>query len=344
MSNRTASEAVRRPMVALAQGYDIPHEAGWLGIDPSTLSLRQGPLIVSALGADPPERSVHFHLSLMSLQDGTIELARPLPAAEQVAAVLDEARRLNTKLLTLVPGEGENHGLVWENGSTDLHTLGAIFAAGHSLKESLPEGDGEVMLRRYIDDSINLLGSLPFNEERIDQGLPSLNLLWPWGPGFRERAPNLLLERGERAWVESGSLRMQGLARLVGYRHGDRNAFGQGTNVRLERLVESARKHDPTIMVMDGPGFFRATEKFEELEWMGREMDSRLFSPLLDDAKNDRLRIVVLSPAWDRDGLGMWFESGMPAENTVPFDERALEGKLEVREAWKVVRSALNPR
>lgn len=320
---------------------DMPLEAAWLGIDPSTVTLRQGPLIVSALGSDPPERSVHSHLSLMSLQGGTIRLVRPLPPADHVAMVLDEAKRLNTKLLTLVPGEGEDHGLVWEEGSIDLHTLDAILAAEHTLKESLPEGDGEVMLRRYIDDSVNLLSGLPFNEERSDQGMPPLNLLWPWGQGFRERVPNLLLERGERAWVESGSLRMQGLTRLVGYRHGDRNAFGQGTNVRLEQLVESAMKHDPTIVVLDAPGAFRASEQFEELEWMGREMDARLFSPLLEDAKKRPLRLVVLSPAGDRDGLGMWFESGLQADNTVPFDERALEGKLDVREAWEVVREAL---
>src|SRR5579884_4134492 len=41
-------------------------EALWLGLRPEEAQMRQGPLTVSALGADPPERSTHFHLSLMS--------------------------------------------------------------------------------------------------------------------------------------------------------------------------------------------------------------------------------------------------------------------------------------
>src|SRR5690349_19183301 len=45
-------------------------EAMILGLNPSQAQLRQGPLTVSALGADPPDRSTHFHLSLMSFADG----------------------------------------------------------------------------------------------------------------------------------------------------------------------------------------------------------------------------------------------------------------------------------
>ena len=51
--------------VSAAPPSETP-EAMLLGMSPSIVSLRQGPLTVSALGFDPPDRSTHFHLSLMS--------------------------------------------------------------------------------------------------------------------------------------------------------------------------------------------------------------------------------------------------------------------------------------
>ena len=53
-------------------------EAMLLGLAPEEGQLRQGPLTVSALGWDPPERSLHFHLSLLSLQDTILAAKQPL--------------------------------------------------------------------------------------------------------------------------------------------------------------------------------------------------------------------------------------------------------------------------
>lgn len=317
-------------------------EAAWLGMRPNEGQLRQGPLTVSALGADPPERSTHFHVSLMGFADGD---ALPVPQVvpdEELRLVLEKAQRLNSKTLTFLPGENLDHGLAWESLG-EMSTTASAEIVGKPIRANLPEGDADRELRRFIDDSINLLSELEFNEKRVDEDLPPLNLLWPWGHGIRRAVPNLLFKRGERAQVESNSLRMAGLTRLVGYRHGDRHAFGRGTATRLDYLAEVASENDLTILLVDAPGELRIAGLLEEQHWFLREMDVRLLKPLLDKALrgHSKLAMVGTGPAG---GLVADFIGGVEKSNIYPYDERSLEEKsLPVTDAWVAIADALRP-
>lgn len=319
-------------------------EAAWLGLDPRKVRLAQGPLTVAALGFEPPDRSVQFHLSLMSF-DGDCPRICPFEIPEDdLRAVFDAARRLDTKALTLIEGEDRDHALVWERGSIDLRTRTPQEADGKPMPSVLPEGDGEPVLRRFIDDSVNLLSEQEFNMRRLEEGLPPLNLLWPWGQGFRTEVPNLALIRGEPANVESASMRMAGLTRMARYRHGDRKAFGKGTNIQLERLAKAALGGGLTIVVLDQIGDFRSQGKLEEAEWLSREIDRRLLGPLLDASLREPTRIFIAAPSCDGtgsdepSGLSLRVETGTRPANSVPFDERALEERaVPVGEVWKEI-------
>ena len=319
-------------------------ESAWLGMDPSRVVLQDGPLTVAGLGADPPSGSVHFHLSLMSL-DGAV--ARELPVRvppSHLSVVLSAASKLNTKWLTVVKGEDIDHGLVWEEGSLDLGVAPAFSVNGNSMREYLPEGDGEIGLRRFIDDSVNLLSELPVNYERAEEGLPPLNLLWPWGPGFRETVPNLGLRRGAICWVESSSLRLRGLARLAGYRHGNRGLFGRGVRVNFDYLMDSILRHDCMIVVIDAFSTLRSPERADQMEWLMNTIDKEVLQPLWDWSRDGRLRLCLVAPGYDYSlGLGLSFDSAMARSNIVPFHERALEEKsLALEEVWRFVDEALS--
>ncbi|HZH98332.1 MAG TPA: hypothetical protein VEX38_05125, partial [Fimbriimonadaceae bacterium] len=290
------------------------------------------PLTVAALGADPPGKSVHFHLSLLSLIDG---VARPAePTEEEVRHILSASERLNTKRLTVVPGAGCDHGLVWENGSLDLGTTPAEEVCGHPVRSHLPQGDGERILRRFIDDSVNLLSELELNRRRSGEGEPEVNLLWPWGHGFREPVANLTLRRGEVGWVLSDSLRMQGLARLAGYRHGNRLELREGA--ALKEAGAFLRRHSTSILSISGMAELRKSGDLERIEHETRELDRGVFSRLDLDEES---AIVLVS-----NGLALVFDSKTPRDNTVPFDERALEeSALGTAEAWRLVDSVLSP-
>jgi hypothetical protein len=297
-------------------------EALYLGMDPREAQLRQGPLTISALNADPPERSTHFHLSVLSFDGGALtDSPLEIPPAE-AAKIAELAPRLNTRTLTFVAGEAKDHGLVWE-GLGDFATYDPRSFSGEPAKDRLPEGDAEAILRRYIDDSINLLSEQEFNIRRADEGLPAFNVLWPWGHGTRVSVPNLALRRGEPAVVESNSLRLAGLTRLAGYRHGDRHAIGSGVRTKFRGLADRLTVGGGAIALLDGAASLRAKEMWEELEWFVRELDSELISPLLEATLRDPSRLTLIAPG---SSLGLALALGeSKGSNSIPFDERALE-------------------
>lgn len=336
---RTLAEAGTLVKVAPLPKVETP-EALFLGLRPAEGQMRQGPLTVSALGADPPERSTHFHLSLLAYDGGTAGSIGYEAPDDEVRLVLEQAKKLNTRSLTLVPGEGVDHGLVWE-GLGDLATTPASEAEGKPIRASLPEGDAEAMLRRFVDDSVNLLSELEFNQRRVDEGLPPLNLLWPWGHGVRRPVPNLFLRRGERAHVESASLRLAGLTRLTGYVHGDRQAFGRGVNTRLDALARRLREETVAIAVLDAPAALRSQGLEEELHWFVRQMNERLVAPLLEDALREPSRLTLLAPG-SAVGLGVSLQSPSSSANAIPFDERALEERtLGTRDLAELVETGI---
>jgi 2,3-bisphosphoglycerate-independent phosphoglycerate mutase len=272
----------------------------------------------------------------MSFDDG---VAAEIPfeiTVEDQRLLFSEAKRLNTPNLTIVEGESLDHGLVWE-ALGDLGTTPAAEVGGKEIKGCLPEGDGEPVFRRFIDDSTNLLSSLPLNEERLDQGLPPINLLWPWGHGVRKPVPNLAIRRGEPALILSASLRLAGLARLAGFRHGGRASFGRGTNTRFEAIRGEMKGSGAAIIVIEASGEFVSNGKDEELNWLAKELDEKLIQPLLDDALTSKGRICLVCPS-DKEGIGLTFETGMRVEGIVPFDERALEeARLAIYDLWAAV-------
>ena len=311
-------------------------EALVLGMPPDRVRLAQGPLTVAALGADPPPKSTHFHLTPMSLDgDALSEIDWDLPG-EEIDLAMELAKKLNTSALTIVAGENKDHGLVWE-GVGDLGTHDPVYASEHGYRASLPEGDNEPALRRFIDDSVNVLAELEFNGRRIDEGLPPVNVLWPWGHGLRAEVPNLAIRRGEPLWVVSQSLRLAGLSRLAGYRHADRLSTKLGLNANWESVANQALGRDATLIWTPVFGELRSKGQLEEAQWLTKQMDEFLIEPILSHAREHPTRFAVLAPSASGEGLSLVYETKMQGENVVPFDERALEEKLRAGQLHELV-------
>lgn len=334
-----------------------PHrvpEASWIGLDPARIDLEQGPLTVAALGADPPERSVHFHLSLLGVDDQGLVQPVPDASADEAARALEAARVLQTRDLTILPGERQDHGLVWENGSLDLGVSRPDEAYGFGVHQRLPQGDGELLLRRFIDDSVNLLDGLRLNRERADQGLAKLNLLWPWGPGIRTRVPNLALNRGEPANVASDSLRLQGLVRLCGDRHAPRALCTPPHDPDWSGLRELALSTRPCLFVGQGPAWLRRQQDLDGMARWLEHLDRALVRPLVARAEQEPFLLTLVAPAGHADlqpapedaapvGLALRVASHGAPGNTKPFDERALDDPaLPLVHAWELVQAGLS--
>lgn len=333
---RRSSEFVRMAEVSRLTRVDRQRcetpESSLLGLAPHEGQLRQGPLTVSALGWDPPDSSLHFHLSLLSL-GAAIQAPKQSLTAVEFAVIKDCLARLNTKKLTTLLGQQFDHGLVWER-------MGEMFTTHpsdiRSLSENLPVGDGEVELRRFIDDSVNLLQDEDFNRARIDKGLDPVNLAWPWGHGYRTPVPNLALRYGFPYRYESNSTRLAGLVRLGGFRHGSPERFGNGVETRFEDNQYDAG----VVLYLDQWHSMRQREEFEELEYLTAKCGKELIKPMLDHVEEHRLelRIILLS---ESSGIAATFSENS-ADNHYPLDERSLlEPNLLRAQLFEFVRSAI---
>lgn len=201
-----------------------------------------GPLALAAWDVDAAPRDVGFVLTLASLDvNGAIGAVEPF-SDEEARLVAGQLTRLETVRLGLTVGRGTDHALLWHRGSTDLACRDWDDARGRPLASCLPEGDGEPMLRRLIDDSVNLLDGLPFNARRREDGLPPANLLWPWSPGRPfplQAAPPRL---GTACWSVTDGWAHRGAAKVAGFRPASPEDDRPGLTVRVAAWV---RRADP---------------------------------------------------------------------------------------------------
>lgn len=289
-------------------------EAMLLGLDPEAVQLAQGPLTVAGLGWDPPERSIHFHLSLLNLD--SLKTPQQALSPDEERVVRKALSKLNSKKLTVLWGEQFDHGLVWEQIASLICTAPSELT---DFRSALPQGDSDEVLRRLIDDSVNILMELEFNARRIDQGLDAVNLAWPWGNGMRVSLPNLALRYGYPYQIVSRSLRLAGLAKLAGFRHSPRNQVGRGLQTRFERVAYDAG----SVVVLDPWREFREKGMLDEADYVTRECGKKLIARLLDHAKEQEVPLKVILIGKDS-GLTATF-SGKPVEGFWPLDERSLD-------------------
>lgn len=285
----------------------------------SNLVLDQGPLTVAAMGLNPPERSLHFHLSMLSLLGDSIRSDIAVPTQGEYKVISEQLERLNTKNLTVLLGEGLDHALVREQ-MLEIRTTKPSVVCANGLHASRPEGDGENEIRRFIDDSVNLLAEQEFNLRRIDQGVAPINICWPWGQGQRQQIPNRGLELGVPWRVRAYSLAVRGLARLSGFRPEKLPALNEIDFRSLSRTIQG---ESPTMTIIDF-GSEPTDEQAREVN-LGRlnEFGSQLIGPLLEWRRESKSDLYFVATNSANQGLAA-FCLKENARDLFPFDERSL--------------------
>lgn len=296
-------------MVAPDQRAGTP-EAAWFGLEPHLYPSEEGPLAVGAMGREFPgpvgARDTLFAMDWMTLDadNQLVACAAPPPAAWQ--ALTDALRPLSTPRLTLAAVRG-HCALAWHQGSLDLGVSSPAQAAGKPWQAALPQGDGEPMFRRLIDDSINILMEHEINRRRVDEGHAPWLVIWPWGPGFRPEWPSFGLPYGSPLGVVTQARRVQGLAYWLGVPQ-------QPLDCRLE--------------VMPSPPADPEEREFRWREWAETNLDHR------QTKANGRITVVHTQPVWEPgEVVGLLAQGGGDGAtgNGLPFDARVLDERRAPR-------------
>lgn len=301
----------------------LPEEAAWLGLDPVTVPLQPGPLQVAAVRYSPPAGSVHFVLTPMSVgEDGTLSRLRSAQLAT-VREGLSVVSRLATKTLTPLIGPFTDHAMVWEPGSLDIDCHMPADAEGRAWSSALPIGDHDTVLRQFVEDSLDLLDGQEWNRIRGEEGEPKVNVMWPWGQGFRQSVPNLTVQRGYSLSVADPPVRLAGLARLTGSLVTPTSMTGRQHVLRVDSLLQD----------FGVPG-----EPSEEMiERFAPVFASRL-QPLLAAAPSRWHLILPGKP-----GLALSYDPEALPTNRLPFDDRVLDDpRVKSVQLHEFMRAALS--
>lgn len=337
---------VRWPELALQSGrvqrlrplpVCVAPEVAFFGLDPRPFDIRPGPVMVSALRQEPPPGSTLFHLTLGSVDEsGLLAPVDGLSEAES-DQLMETARRLDTETLTVLKGLGLDHALVWEEGSLDLGTVNWEEAQGKPCAKVLPEGDGERLLRRFVDDSVNILSDHEVNRRRSGEGQMPANILWPWGHGRRVAGPNLSLLRGQAQSVESPSLRWQGLAPLFGLSHRTAALFGKRLDPDLEGILSRASGQSTVVY------FPHIAEAAKHQRWdVAADMWDRLVTGLLTPLWRLQPGRTGLVLPGETEGLAITVDFDAPADRPIPFDDRVLsDPSVDIVPVWAVAAGVL---
>lgn len=144
------------------------------------------------------------------------------PSAGDIEA--DEARelidaineQLGSETIQFYPGAAHRHLMVWVGGKAKALCHDPREAAGKSIGEFLPTGDGADILRQAMEASLVILQGHPVNEQRREAGLKPVNCLWLWGPGKAPRLPKLTDQYPIAGSVVSASDLIRGIGICAG--------------------------------------------------------------------------------------------------------------------------------
>ncbi|HSV72650.1 MAG TPA: cofactor-independent phosphoglycerate mutase [Chthonomonadales bacterium] len=309
-----------------------------MGYDPREYYTGRGPVEAAAMGVAVGARDVAFRCSIVTT-DGerlTDYCAGHITTPEAHALLEHAASRIGEPRMRFCPGVSYRHVIVVQDGSDAVTTHEPHENMGRPIREMLPAGADEALLRRLILSSLELLSDHPVNVVRRERGLPPGNLLWPWGQGRTPVLPPFKVLHGVTGAVVAGVDVVKGLGMLAGLEvldvpgvtgDFDNDYVAQGT-----AAAEALRGHDFVLVHVEAPDeaghVGSIAEKVRALE----SVDSLLLEALLKGLRGVDFRLLVVpdhaTPVATRGHRAGWmpyllYGSDETQASGMPFHERA---------------------
>jgi 2,3-bisphosphoglycerate-independent phosphoglycerate mutase len=179
----------------LAPGSDVAN-LSIFGYDPHLYFTGRAPLEAAAMGIKLDQADVAFRCNLITLrQEGHKEVMEDFSAGhistpEAREIILDIEKFLGDHVFQFYPGVSYRHLLVWRNGEKSLHlqTTPPHDIINQEISNYLPRGEGEIEIRRLMQEARKVLAQHVVNQRRRQAGKKEANAIWLWGQG---RAPAL---------------------------------------------------------------------------------------------------------------------------------------------------------
>ena len=164
-----------------------------LGYDPSKYYSGRAPFEAAYRGVSLKRGDVAYRCNLVTLKlskskDINMAVMEDYSAGHistREAKILIKVvnRKLGGNKIIFYPAVSYRHLMVWKNGKDKTHCTPPHDITGRKIGSYFPEGDGEVILREFIEKSTEILTLHSVNRKRISRGLRPANSIWLWGQG-----------------------------------------------------------------------------------------------------------------------------------------------------------------
>jgi 2,3-bisphosphoglycerate-independent phosphoglycerate mutase len=325
-----------------------------MGYDPREYYTGRGPIEAVSMHIPLDPNDVAYRCNLVSSDGETmIDYSGGHVSTEEARELMTLVNeKLHTRTISFYPGVSYRHIMLWRDGEWDVKTTPPHNITGRPIKDYLPVGDGDQLLRGLVYDSIDLLNDHPINRRRREEGKSPANMIWPWGQGRALSLPNFLAKTGLTGAVVAAVDLVKGLGRAVGLKVMDvPGATGYlDTNFegKAQHALEALKERDFVFIHVEAPDeaghIGDIDKKIEAIE----NVDARLLGTLLDGLKEvEQFRILIVpdhvtpisikTHAEDPVPFAI-YSSFEPAGTNLPFDERAIEDtKLVVEEGFRLI-------
>lgn len=272
------------------------------GYDPKKFYTGRGPLEAKANDVPVTMRDVIFRCNLVASDGETLVdySAGHVSNDEAILLMALVEKKLSTTRLKFYPGVQYRHILVWKDDETPLHLKCSAphDVMGKKIKDILPRGENEDVLRRLIWDSMELLDSHDVNKRRRDEGKLPANMLWPWGQGKVPALTSFYEKYKKKGAVITAVDLVRGLARCADISvievPGATGYYDTNYEGKAEYAADALKTYDFVAVHVEATDEAGHNGDLEKKIWCIEQFDARLLGNLLSALEKQKADFKML--------------------------------------------------
>ena len=290
---------------SMAPGSDVAN-LSVLGYDPKLYYTGRSPLEALSVGVQMEPDDIVFRCNLVTLTEEEpypektiVDHSSSEISTADADILMDSIREhFNSGEFQFHTGTSYRHIMIWKHGRVSQ------LEPPHDHLERVigPYLPQEACLRRFMEESFDILNNHPLNVQRAKEGKHKANSLWYWGAGTRPSLPNFTEKTGLKGAMISAVDLLKGIAlgagMLVCQVPGATGSIDTNWEGKAQAALQALLKDgcDFAYVHVEAPDEMAhqglLQEKIESIEYL----DSRLIAPIcqgLEEAGED-YRMLIL--------------------------------------------------
>jgi len=277
-----------------------------LGYDPEAYYSGRAPLEAASMGIPLDKNDVAYRCNLVTLDYRGEETIMDdysgghISTGEARALIESIGNELGTDNIIFHPGISYRHLMVWKNGLIDIDCTPPHDITGKPVTPYLPKGEGSNILKKLMDESVDILTEHSVNKKRVLNGNKPANSIWFWGQGKRPSMPTFQEKYSLTGSLISAVDLTKGLGVYAGFEildvPGATGYIDTNYKGKAEYALEALKRNDIVYVHIEAPdeaghnGNLR--DKIKAIE----DIDSIVIGPLFRSLQesNEPFRILVM--------------------------------------------------